>query len=418
MPPNDILIRDVPVDVRNWLNEEKLRRRLSLKEFVLQLISDASQAGSCGRPPSLFGSIEPQRQTIVPLVPFRFIDLFAGIGGFRIGLTKVGGQCVFTSEWDLNSQKTYHAWYGEDKIYGDINAVKMREIPEHDVLAAGFPCQPFSIAGVSKKNSLGQAHGFKCERQGNLFFKICEIARAKRPPVLFLENVKNLKSHDSGKTWLVIQSELERLRYRVFSSVIDAAHWVPQHRERIMIVGFDRDLFGESPPFEFPYPPPGSPTLADILESNPDPKYTLTDHLWKYLQEYARRHREKGNGFGFGLVGPEDIARTLSARYYKDGSEILIRQAGRNPRRLTPREAARLMGYGEKNAKIFGHPGGFPIVVSDTQAYRQFGNSVVPDVVESVGRQILEVFRWQFARTGTGCLVKGRAEIQTARGAA
>ena len=418
MPPNDILIRDVPDGLRSWLEEEKHRRRLSLKEFVLQLLDDASKSGSRDRAPSLFNSIEGPRPTIVSLTPFRFIDLFAGIGGFRIGLTKVGGQCVFTSEWDENSQKTYQAWYGDREIHGDINAVKMKDIPEHDVLAAGFPCQPFSIAGVSKKNSLGQAHGFKCERQGNLFFKICDIARAKRPPVLFLENVKNLKSHDGGKTWLVIQSELEKMRYRVFSRVFDAAHWVPQHRERILIVCFDRTVFGDSPPFEFPEPPPGNPTLADILDPDPDAKYTLTDHLWNYLQEYARRHREKGNGFGFGLVGPDDIARTLSARYYKDGSEILIRQNGRNPRRLTPREAARLMGYGEKNARTFGHPNGFPIVVSDTQAYRQFGNSVVPDLVEAVGRRIVEVFRWHLERADPGCLVKGRATVAAARGAA
>lgn len=414
MPPNDILIRDIPDQLRSWLEDEKHRRRISLKEFVLQLLGEASRAGRGSSAPTLFNNEERPKPTIISLLPFRFIDLFAGIGGFRIGLTKVGGQCVFTSEWDENSQKTYEAWYGDAEIHGDINAVKMKDIPDHDVLAAGFPCQPFSIAGVSKKNSLGQAHGFKCERQGNLFFKICDIARAKRPPVLFLENVKNLKSHDGGKTWLVIQAELERLRYSVFSRIIDAAHWVPQHRERILIVCFDRAVFGDSPPFEFPEPPAGEPTLADILEPDPEPKYTLTDNLWQYLQEYARRHREKGNGFGFGLVGPEDIARTLSARYYKDGSEILIRQEGKNPRRLTPREAARLMGYSEKYAKTFGHPGGFPIVVSDTQAYRQFGNSVVPDVVEAVGRQIVEVFRWHLIRSGTGCLVKGRAN----RGAA
>ena len=418
MPPSVILIRDVPDGLRSWLDEEKHRRRLSLKEFVLRLLDEASKSGSEGRLPSLFSSIEKPRPTVISLMPFRFIDLFAGIGGFRIGLTKVGGQCVFTSEWDVNSQKTYQAWYGEHEIHGDINAVKMKDIPEHDVLAAGFPCQPFSIAGVSKKNSLGQAHGFKCKRQGNLFFKICDIARAKRPPVLFLENVKNLKSHDGGKTWLVIQAELEKLRYKIFSRVIDAAHWVPQHRERILIVCFDREVFGDAPPFEFPEPPPGRTTLAAILDPDTDSKYTLTDHLWKYLQEYARRHREKGNGFGFGLVGPDDIARTLSARYYKDGSEILIRQHGRNPRRLTPREAARLMGYGEENARIFGHQNGFPIVVSDTQAYRQFGNSVVPDIVEAVGRQIVEVFRWHLNRTEAGCLVKGRASTLVASGAA
>ena len=416
--PNDILIRDVPDNLRKWLEEEKYRRRMSLKEFMLHLLKEASQSATDNRVPTLFNSIETLPYAAAPFIPFRFIDLFAGIGGFRIGLTKVGGRCVFTSEWDRNSQKTYQAWFGDRQIHGDINAVKMKEIPDHDILAAGFPCQPFSIAGVSKKNSLGQAHGFNCQRQGNLFFKICDIARAKRPPVLFLENVKNLKSHDNGKTWMVIQSELEGLRYKVFSRIIDAVHWVPQHRERILIVCFARTVFGDSPPFEFPEPPAGHPTLADILEPNPNPKYTLTDHLWNYLQEYAKRHREQGNGFGYGLVGPEDIARTLSARYYKDGSEILIRQCGRNPRRLTPREAAKLMGYGEKNARTFGHPDGFPIVVSDTQAYRQFGNSVVPDMVEAVGRRIVGVFSHHIAVAGTGCLVKGRTRIQPTRGAA
>ncbi len=416
--PNDILIRDVPANLRTWLEDEKYRRRMSLKEFVLHLLHEASRAGAGGREPTLFSSLETLPYTAAPFMPFRFIDLFAGIGGFRIGLTKVGGECVFTSEWDRNSQKTYQAWFGDHEIHGDINAVKMKDIPDHDILAAGFPCQPFSIAGVSKKNSLGQAHGFNCQRQGNLFFRICDIVKAKRPPVLFLENVKNLKSHDRGKTWMVIQSELERLRYRVFSRIIDAAHWVPQHRERILIVCFDRTVFGNSPPFEFPEPPTGHPTLADVLDPDPDKKYTLTDHLWNYLQEYARRHREKGNGFGYGLVGPEDITRTLSARYYKDGSEILIRQNGRNPRRLTPRETARLMGYSEENARTFGHPNGFPIVVSDTQAYRQFGNSVVPDIVEAVGRKIVEVFCRHLAGYGTGCLVKGRNRVQSTRGAA
>lgn len=418
MAPNSILIRDVPDELRSWLEEEKLRRRLSLKEFLLQVLETASKSRGDFTPPPLFSAIEQPRPPVVSLTPFKFIDLFAGIGGFRIGLTKIGGQCVFTSEWDANSQKTYQTWYGDSEIHGDINAVKMKDIPDHDVLAAGFPCQPFSIAGVSKKNSLGQAHGFKCKRQGNLFFKICDIVRVRRPPVVFLENVKNLKSHDGGKTWLVIQSELEKLQYKIFSDVLDAVHWVPQHRERLLIVCFDRAVFGDSPPFTFPDPPLGHHTLAEILEQEVDSKYTLTDHLWNYLQEYARRHREKGNGFGFGLVGPGDVARTLSARYYKDGSEILIRQPGRNPRRLTPQEAARLMGFSERNARIFGHPSGFPIVVSDTQAYRQFGNSVVPDMVEAVGRRIVEVFRWHLERAGSGCLVKGRSTRQFRRGAA
>lgn len=323
---------------------------------------------------------------------FRFIDLFAGIGGFRIALTAIGGRCVFTSEWDKHSQATYKAWFG-DHPHGDINAVDPADIPDHDVLAAGFPCQPFSLAGVSKKNALGQAHGFKCERQGNLFFRICDIAAAKRPGVLFLENVKNLRSHDGGKTWAVITAELDSLGYEVHSKIIDARSWVPQHRERIFLVCFDRKRYGNSVPFRFPSPPKSGPILESILSADTDPKYVLSQHLWDYLQAYAEKHRKAGNGFGFGLVTPNDVARTLSARYHKDGSEILIKRGNGRPRRLTPRECARLMGYGERIAKRFGFKDGFPIVVSDTQAYRQFGNSVVPAVVEAIAKQIAPIMK-------------------------
>jgi len=406
MAKDQILIRDVPEHVREWIDEKRHRLRLSLKELLISLLEQAARGEIR---PSLFDALERPAQPVVgSLIPFRFIDLFAGIGGFRIGLTKLGGRCVFTSEWDKNAQRTYQAWYSDGEIHGDINAIDPKDIPSHDILAAGFPCQPFSIAGVSKKKSLGQAHGFKCERQGNLCFRICDIAKVKRPPVLFLENVKNLRSHDGGKTWLVIKTELESLNYRVFDQIIDAIHWVPQHRERIFIVCFDRAVFGDEPPFSFPDPPAGERRLRDILESDPPAKYTLTDHLWGYLQRYAEKHKAKGNGFGFGLVGPDDTARTLSARYYKDGSEILIRQEAKNPRRLTPREAARLMGYDDESARLFGHTDGFPIVVSDTQAYRQFGNSVVPKVVQAIGVKILDVFRWHLEQTGTGCLIHGR----------
>lgn len=247
-----------------------------------------------------------------------------------------------------------------------------------------------------KKNSLGREHGFKDATQGTLFFQVATIISLKRPPCVLLENVKNLLSHDQGRTWRVIHSTLEELGYKVFHKVIDAIQYVPQHRERVFIVAFDRNVFGENPPFSFPENTNVNvPKLGSILEPNPHPKYTLTDHLWKYLQDYAERHRKKGNGFGFGLVGAEDTTRTLSARYYKDGSEILIRQKGKNPRRLTPREAARLMGF----------PDDFPIVVSDTQAYRQFGNAVVPAVAESVTKQIVEVISWHLTHNGT-CLIK------------
>jgi DNA (cytosine-5)-methyltransferase 1 len=317
----------------------------------------------------------------VESLPFTFIDLFAGIGGFRSALEKLGGRCTFSCEWDKYSQRTYQAWYG-DVPHADIRELKIADIPNHDILAAGFPCQPFSIAGVSKRQSLGMAHGFECATQGNLFFQLATIIEAKRPAVLFLENVKNLKSHDKGRTWQVIQARLDELGYWIFYKIIDAAAWVPQHRERVYIVCFDKKAFPERPPFEFPESPEQpKPKLIDILEASPDPKYTLTEHLWNYLQRYAEGHRARGNGFGFGLVDPAKIARTLSARYYKDGAEILIPQGeNKPPRRLTPLECARLMGFDEKK-----------IVVSDTQAYRQFGNAVVPKVVEAVGRQIIKV---------------------------
>lgn len=327
-------------------------------------------------------------------IPFRFIDLFAGIGGLRIGLESAGGKCVFSSEWDKYCQATYKEWFGETPV-GDINQVDIGSIENHDVLAAGFPCQPFSIAGVSKKNSLGRAHGFRDKTQGTLFFRLAEIIDVKRPPVLLLENVKNLMSHDSGNTWRTIYSTLEELGYVVRAKIIDAAGWVPQHRERIFIVGFRKDLFGDNPPFEFPTPPAGPrPKLSDILEdeSSVDPRYVLTPHLWTYLQQYAAKHRAKGNGFGFGMPSFDGVTRTLSARYYKDGSEILIRRGPRQrPRRLTIREAALLMGFDQYCDRI---------KVSDTQAYRQFGNAVVPKVAAAVAAQVVQTLWWKVLRDG------------------
>ena len=315
--------------------------------------------------------------------PFTFIDLFAGIGGFRIALEKLGGECRFSSEWDRYSRQTYEAWFGEAPS-GDVRKVTPEDVPAHDILAAGFPCQPFSIAGVSKKNSLGRSHGFECNTQGTLFFDLARIVDAKRPPVLFLENVKNLRSHDKGRTWAVITETLEELGYWVFADIVDAAGWVPQHRERVYIVCFDKARFATAPEFRFPAAK-AKPTLRKILETAPDPKYTLSPHLWNYLQRYAEKHRAKGNGFGFGIADPDGITRTLSARYYKDGSEILIGQTGKPPRRLTPRECARLMGFDKWCEE--------KIVVSDTQAYRQFGNAVSPKVIEAIGREILKVLR-------------------------
>jgi len=261
----------------------------------------------------------PPTDTYLP--PFSFIDLFAGIGGFRSALSKINGRCLFSCEWDQHSQKTYKAWFGEKPV-GNIRDVKMTDIPEHDVLAAGFPCQPFSIAGVSKRQSLGIAHGFDCVTQGNLFFQLATIIGAKRPPILLLENVKNLQSHDKGQTWEVIKNTLDGLGYWVFTKVIDAAGWVPQHRERVYIVCFDKKrAFPVKPNFVFPERPNApSPKLKDILEKNPDPKYTLTPHLWDYLQRYAEGHRLKGNGFGFGLVDIEGVSRSSngSRRIFRD----------------------------------------------------------------------------------------------------
>lgn len=307
----------------------------------------------------------------------RFIDLFCGIGGFHRAFEKHGGHCVFASDWDKYSRVTYRANFPDTPLIGDITKVPVEEIPEHDVLCAGFPCQPFSLAGVSKKNSLGRKHGFEDERQGNLFFNIAAILDHHRPPAFVLENVKNLKSHDKGRTFKTIHEILTKdLGYHVCYKIIDAQSVVPQHRERIFIVGFREPRF-----FEWPEFPKEGPKLGEILEQRVPEKYILTEHLWNYLQNYAAKHKAAGNGFGFSRVGPNDIARTLSARYHKDGSEILItRGKDQIPRRLTPRECARLMGYPESHK----------ILVSDTQAYRQFGNSVVVPVVERIAGAVIK----------------------------
>jgi DNA (cytosine-5)-methyltransferase 1 len=316
----------------------------------------------------------------------RFTDFFAGIGGFRVALQQLGGQCVFTSEWDRFARRTYEAWHG-DLPHGDIRDIDAAAIPDHDLLCAGFPCQPFSIAGVSKKNSLGRAHGFDDKHQGNLFFELTRIIAAKQPPLLLLENVKNLRSHDQGNTWRVIARELDALGYHVFADVVDARHWVPQHRERIYIAAFHRQRWSHTPPFQFPSPASATPTLRSILDPTPDARYNLSPHLWKYLRDYAARHKAAGNGFGYGLPSLDGVSRTLSARYHKDGSEILIaREPRQTPRRLTPAECARLMGF-------HGYEG--RIVVSDTQAYRQFGNAVVPPVVKAIAAAMLRAVSWR-----------------------
>ena len=345
------------------------------------------------------------RQMILPLAfddaeqgEFKFIDLFAGIGGIRIGFEECGGHCIFTSEWNDFSKKTYLTNFPSKPAHtfvGDITNVDESDVPDHDILLAGFPCQPFSIAGVSKKNSLGRPHGFECTTQGTLFFDVARIIAKKRPAAFLLENVKNLLSHDKGNTFKIILETLKNeLGYDVHYKVIDARYFVPQHRERIIIVGFREKTSFSWDDLALPvsgpklsailHPQNGTEKAEEPYTVGPsaavNPKYILTPRLWEYLQGYAEKHRAAGNGFGFGLVDSESVARTLSARYYKDGSEILVSQGKRKrPRRLTPRECARLMGYSDT----------FKIPVSDTQAYRQFGNSVVVPAIREVARIIV-----------------------------
>lgn len=311
---------------------------------------------------------------------FTFIDLFAGIGGLRRGFESIGGHCVFTSEWDRHAQETYQLNFRDNHPpEGDIRpfSAEPDRVPDHDVLLAGFPCQPFSIAGVSKKKALGRPHGFLCDTQGTLFHDTAKIIGAKRPAAFLLENVKNLERHDGGRTFETIMNVLRsELKYEVTARVISSEAWVPQKRERIFIVGFREPTGFDLNALELPDPATG-PKLGSILDPHEevDPKYTLTPRLWEYLQAYKAKHAEKGNGFGYSVFGPNDVTRTLSARYYKDGSEILVEQPGRRPRRLTPRECARLMGFERKDRPFLFHG-------SDTQAYRQFGNSVVVPVIE------------------------------------
>lgn len=333
---------------------------------------------------------EPEFQYYLPIkwdIPFppienpkfKFVDLFAGIGGIRLAFQNNDGKCVFTSEWDSFAKKTYEANFGEVP-FGDITQISEKDIPDHDILLGGFPCQPFSIAGVSKKKSLGRQHGFLDKTQGTLFFDIARIIEYKKPKIFMLENVKNLVSHDKKKTFKVIKETLSSLGYSLYYKILDAKYYVPQHRERILIVGFKKSVFGEKEVFEFPKPPNAELTIKDILQKRVETKYTLSDKLWSYLQEYKRKHQAKGNGFGYGLTDLNGVSRTLSARYYKDGAEILIPQKGKNPRRLTPRECARIQGF----------PDNFIIPVSNNQAYKQFGNSVAIPLIQAVGKNIVK----------------------------
>jgi DNA (cytosine-5)-methyltransferase 1 len=397
---------------------------------------------------------------------FTFIDLFAGIGGLRQAFDAIGGQCLYTNEWDDQARRTYLAnHYVDDSelayfldseeenpkkntSFMDIQKITLsncenstkrqiktcinEHIPNHDVLLAGFPCQPFSLAGVSKKNSLGRSHGFECESQGTLFFDVEKIIEVKRPKFFVLENVKNLKNHDSGNTFAVIVRALDRLGYWVADIsdeeknieeaikqvrkrkpepvIIDGQLFTPQHRERVVLVGVRKDIEHQDLSLRniHELTPDKRTKLKDVLDEEVDRKYTLTDKLWEYLFNYAIKHQKKGNGFGFGLVDPNDedaICRTLSARYYKDGSEILVNYQGlsdkylqkakdnpekffkkefRKPRRLTPQECARLMGFEKPHWLRDKHETDFVIPVSDTRAYKQFGNSVVVPAFKAV----------------------------------
>lgn len=353
-------------ELYNNLNSYSTRNEQSIQDCVREAIA-------------YYMSNMRKRKTVKKINKFTFIDLFAGIGGMRIAFDRAGGQCVYSSEWNKYSQQTYFANFGQQPE-GDITKVDEADIPDHDILVAGFPCQPFSIAGVSKKNSMGRATGFEDKTQGTLFFDICRILNKKRPKAFMLENVKNLCSHDKGRTFKVIKESLEELDYEIFYKVLDGQSYVPQHRERILIIGFDRKRYGKNINFEFNLAPCNSkPVMRDILDKEVPDKYTLSDKLWTYLQNYAAKHKAAGNGFGYGIAPLDGVSRTLSARYYKDGSEILIAQKGKNPRRLTPRECARLQGF----------PDTFKIPVSDTQAYQQFGNSVVVPLMGEVAKLII-----------------------------
>ena len=374
--PNPIRT-DIPTDRTTGRPRWLFRKRSWVKTFVRTNNLILGDTVTVSRISHKTYKLVPKKRKL------RFIDLFAGIGGTRLAFEAAGCECVFSSEWDRFAQQTYEANFGE-KPKGDIREIQGSEIPDHDILIAGFPCQPFSISGVSKKKALGKPHGFNDPTQGTLFFEIKRILRVKKPMAFLLENVKHLRRHDNGNTYRIILNTLEKeLGYTIFEDVLDADSYVPQHRERIFIAGFRQPKF-----FAFPhYQPEEKPKFRSILEDNVPNKYTLTDHLWNYLQDYAKKHKAKGNGFQYGLTDLNGISRTLSARYYKDGAEILVPQGkGKNPRRLTPKECARLMGFTQLKPD-------FKIPVSDTQAYRQFGNAVVVPLVYDIAKEITRCLR-------------------------
>lgn len=393
------------IDLLKSINQYKTKAQIAREIGVNESTVRRWLNGNCRPKDYIVPKLTKMLDEMIPqsdLLPsFTFIDLFAGIGGIRLAFEKEGGKCVYTSEWDTYAQRTYAVNFPSDEpIAGDITVEKIERIPEHDILLAGFPCQPFSIAGVSKKNSLGREHGFLDKTQGTLFFDVARIIAAKKPQAFVLENVKNLCSHDKGRTYETIMNVLENdLKYNVYTQIIDGQHFVPQHRERIVIIGFDKKVdfswdmlnLPEKGMIKMnsilhrtdgtePFIPHDADQYFDHKRNCVLKKYTLTDNLWEYLQRYAKKHKAKGNGFGFGLVNGDSIARTLSARYFKDGSEILVDQGpDSNPRKLTPRECARLMGFDDS----------FIIPVSDTRAYKQFGNSVVVPVFERVAHSMI-----------------------------
>ena len=346
------------------------------------------------------------KETYKPKSSFTITEFCSGIGGFRLGLEAIGGKVVLSSEIDKYAIQTYKHWFNEDSE-GNLFEYKSSDIPDHDILTAGFPCQPFSVAGVvsnkhwdkTKPENLKKKSGFQYTDQkeggdqGQVFNGLLKIIKSKRPKAIILENVRGLISHDKGNTWEVIQEELKKAQYDIHFKVIDAVHWVPQHRKRIFIVGFDKKQFDTNKVdfFIFPKEPLTDLKIGSILQKRVKEKYTLKDGTWNSLQTIRERNRNmpKGQkkGFGYSIVDREGPSRTLTKRYFKDGAEILIGQNNKNPRRLTPLEGLRLMGFDkiesqfQNKAQIF--------TVSDSQAFRQLGNAVVPSVVEAVGREVL-----------------------------
>ena len=304
---------------------------------------------------------------------FTFVDICAGIGGMRIAFENLGGKCVFSSEWDKFCQITYQENFNETP-FGDITKISMKNIPKHDILIAGFPCQPFSKSGLAIRAKLNRVNGMDDKEQGQIFFRLTKIIRSKKPKAVFFENVPRLLSINQGKEFQVILHEMKKLGYSCNYKVINSENVVPQRRERLYMVFIKGKTI-----FNFPEMPNLNTALKSILERRVEEKYTLSDNTWNWLQSHAKKHAKKGNGFGYRMANRKKTTCTLSARYGKDGSEILIPQRNKNPRKLNPRECARLMGF----------PDDFIIPVSDTQAYKQFGNSVVISVVYLIGYEIL-----------------------------